>query len=529
VRANRWLVAIWICFLARGVFYCVALPLWEGFDEYSHFAYVQHVDRGAWLVRPETRATREVERSIALAPMPWMLRNEAPPHETYESYWRLTAEVRLRRERELAALQSSADDALTPLPAETQQPPLSYWLMAAVYKLVAGFPLPGQVLVLRLWNLLLTSMAVPAAWIAARRVLPGAELIVAAAVALFPEMMFDGARVSNSALSIALYSLLAVVSLEVVDGGRRAALWMGAAIGLGLLTKGFFLSALPAQLGFLLWAIGKRKLPWRFAAGSIALTAVIPGWWYLHNLRMTGGFSTAIQDAALKHMPFSERVRHVAAVNWFTAVDSTFFSHIWFGGWSFLQVRAWIYHVFALVTIAAIVGLVVAWRRRAPERRHIVALAALWILFCGGVAYHVLLTYLANGISSSAGWYLCAVIVPELILVSAGLRVFWRHAAAALALAFALLDLYAMLFVALPYYSGLIGHRANGMLEAFHFHRLGEVGFGEMLQRLAANHPGGVVAVAAAGCAYLIATAVLVAACVTLRSPQPPATRISAA
>ena len=37
------LLVIWLCFLVRGVFYAAALPLWEGYDEYSHFAYVQHV------------------------------------------------------------------------------------------------------------------------------------------------------------------------------------------------------------------------------------------------------------------------------------------------------------------------------------------------------------------------------------------------------------------------------------------------------------------------------------------------------
>lgn len=511
MRGARWLLAIWLCFLVRGVFYCVALPLWEGFDEYSHFSYMQHVDRGEWLVRPEMRATREVERSISLAPMPWTQRNEAPPHETYESYRRLAPEERRNRERALAALSPSPEDSLTPLPAETQQPPLSYWLMAVLYKLVAGGSLPGRVLALRLLNLLLTSVAVPAAWMAARRVTPAAAPAVAAAVALFPEMMFDGARVSNSALSIALYSVLAVLSLHAIDGSRKAVLWMGATIGLGLLTKGFFLSALPAMAGLLAWAMWKRKLQLTFAAGSCALAAAIPGWWYVHNLRATGSFSTAIQDAALKHMPLSERLRHVADVSWFTALDSTFFSHIWFGGWSFLQVRAWIYHVFAAGALIALAGLAIAWRRRDPERRYMIILAAIYVLFCAGVAYHVLLTYLANGVSSSAGWYLCAVIVPEMILVTAGVRAIAARAVIAPAIAFGLLDLYGMLFVALPYYSGLIAHRPNGMLEAFHAGRFGQLPLG------------------AAGYLYVAATLALVVMAVISQSPPPPPKRTSAA
>jgi 4-amino-4-deoxy-L-arabinose transferase-like glycosyltransferase len=383
-----------------------------------------------------------------------------------------------------------------------------------------------------LLNLLLTSAVVPAAWLAARRVFPGSgyglPLAIAAAAALFPELMFDGARISNSALSIALYSALAVLCLAVVDGSRRAAPWMGVTVGLGLLTKGFFLTAVPLMIVLLVWAMWKCGLPRRFAASSMALAAATPGWWYLHNLRTTGGFSTAIQDAALKHMPMSERLRHVVDVNWFTAIDSTFFSHIWFGGWSFLQVRAWIYHVFAALAVLAIVGLVLALRRGNPERRYIVVLAALYVLFCSGIAYHVLLTYLANGISSSAGWYLCAVLVPETVLLAAGLRVFTRWAVAGLAAAFALLDLYGMLFVALPYYSGVIAHRPNGMLEAFHFSRLSEIGMDETLRRLAVNHPYGPVTIAVAGCLYVVATIALAVASVILQTAPLQVKRISA-
>ena len=92
------MLLIWLGFLVRGAFYCVVLPLWEGFDEYAHFAYVQRVHNGKWLVQPGARATREVERSVSLVPMPWTQRAEPPPHETHESYWRLPPEQRRARE-----------------------------------------------------------------------------------------------------------------------------------------------------------------------------------------------------------------------------------------------------------------------------------------------------------------------------------------------------------------------------------------------------------------------------------------------
>ena len=41
---NGWGVrAIWLCFLARVWFYAAVLPVWEGYDEWSHFAVIRLV------------------------------------------------------------------------------------------------------------------------------------------------------------------------------------------------------------------------------------------------------------------------------------------------------------------------------------------------------------------------------------------------------------------------------------------------------------------------------------------------------
>ena len=107
----------------------MVLPMWEGFDEYAHFAYVQYIAEGrGWLVSRETSASREVERSIELVPMPWTSRSDPNPHETHDSYWLLPAGSRRDRERELAALGPSlaGESAIGYVPVESQQPPLNY-------------------------------------------------------------------------------------------------------------------------------------------------------------------------------------------------------------------------------------------------------------------------------------------------------------------------------------------------------------------------------------------------------------------
>src|SRR5205807_6859107 len=128
-----------------------------------------------------------------------------------------------------------------------------------------------------------------------------------------------------------------------IYGERSAFLRTGVVLGLGLLTKAFFLTAVPAVAIVMGWAAWKRPALRRWALGAFGMTAAIAAWWYIRNIRLTGSLSGVIQDEALHQLPVAERLRRATEVHWLSAADSTFFSHIWFGGWSFLQVRAWIY------------------------------------------------------------------------------------------------------------------------------------------------------------------------------------------
>ena len=72
-KLNVWfLVLIWACFLVRGIFYSSFLPVWEGYDEFSHFAYVQQlVFPGTLPVINQTPVSKEVEESVRLVPLAW--------------------------------------------------------------------------------------------------------------------------------------------------------------------------------------------------------------------------------------------------------------------------------------------------------------------------------------------------------------------------------------------------------------------------------------------------------------------------
>jgi len=60
-------------------------------------------------------------------------------------------------------------------------------------------------------------------------------------------------------------------------------------------------------------------------------------------------------------------------------------------------------------------------------------------------------------------------------------------AAAVGTILFGLLDLYGMHWLAVPYYTGMIGHRASGALAALHITDFRMVGFSAAFERLAVN------------------------------------------
>ena len=95
--------------------------------------------------------------------------------------------------------------------------------------------------------------------------------------------------------------------------------------------------------------------------------------------------------------------------------------------------------------------------------RDVRVLAAFYMCFWAGLAYHVLITFLHQGVSASTGWYLYATVAAEVVLLVWGLEAsFPMHVMlSSLTIAVAGLDLYGMHALLMPYYTGLTAHH-NG-------------------------------------------------------------------
>ncbi|MGQ9635707.1 MAG: glycosyltransferase family 39 protein [Bryobacteraceae bacterium] len=478
-RVPGLVLLAWLCFLCRAAWHAALLPLWEGFDEWAHVAYVQRLGSGQGLPLPgQTRVSREVQATLSLTPMPAV--PLSTPHYTHSQYWRLPpAERAVQRDRLLSLPRNWAlqEDSVGELNYEAQQPPLYYLMLTPVERAFAFLALPERVLVLRLVGALLASLVVPLTFAAARAATGSVPTATAAAAfgAAMPLPTMTAARVGNDALSMVLFAaLLWVLARAGPQADFRHALAAGLVLGLGLLTKAYFLTAIPALATVYAWRLLRRRSRTAAAAAQAATVFATAGllsfWWYWRNYQWTGSWSGLQQTVGLSPS-ITDLLQQALHVDWPRFAEISFRTHLWIGHWSFLQLRAWMYDVFAVLYALAGAGLLLLWLRRRPQSaRALVTAALLCSWFWLGLAYHEV-TFARLGYSSSAGWYAVAVVSAEAVLLAAawsalqGGRLRLLVAAAAL---FALLDLYATNWILIPYYTGLTAYEPSGRLASFH-------------------------------------------------------------
>ncbi len=171
-RSKQLVLLLWLCFLARGCFYSALLPIWEGYDEPSHFAFIQYVTVFRDLPVATTPVSREVQESLHSLPLSWEQRLHVltPPIYTQDSYWQLSAADRRALQEQTRAIPPAWGAQLGTGPAlyEAQQAPLYYWMMSVPLRWAWTWPLAGRVMLIRMLSVLLASLVIPIAYAAAR-------------------------------------------------------------------------------------------------------------------------------------------------------------------------------------------------------------------------------------------------------------------------------------------------------------------------------------------------------------------------
>lgn len=477
------------------------MPLWEGFDEWAHYAVVQNLATGGhFLPGRSDSISGEVVASLELAPGH---RGGAQDGVTHDVYWRMPdadRSVREQKLRALAARSTKEPDGAGTLAYEGQQAPLYYWLLVPAYQVTLRLPLLTGIWLLRFYSLLLASAVIPLGFAVARKI-AGEEahaLGIAALITATPQLMVTVSHISNDSLAVAAGSLFlfALFLWKEKPRSMARAMVLGAVCGLALLTKAYFLALVPPLVAFVaIWA--KRHHVYRQAIVLLLFIVGISSWWYARNWLLTHSLSgeqievagnaarLSLVDAALK-------------MNWLKVADFTFLSHIWLGNWSFLVVRSWMYRYFACVAGLAGIGLfrrlVIQQKSGLPANSDLLLLMALYSSFLAALGYHAVRTFQVMGLPGTFGHYLFPIVVVDAVLVTAGLEAIapaaLRHSVVpGGVICLAALEFFGTHFYAIPYYTGLITHLPNGSLPAFNIYASEGNSLHTILARLTINKP----------------------------------------
>jgi hypothetical protein len=501
-------VIVWVCFLSRAVFYSSMMPVWEGYDESSHFDFVDYLAREHRL--PDVRnatGSRAVADSVQLAPVPWTNRAESPTEIPHDEFWKLPEPARLARDRALMAIRTDGprDPGMPGRPLyEAQQPPLAYIVFLPVLLVFRHASLLTQAWALRIAGSLLASLVIPLGYFTGRKVFGNdwQGVGVAALVCAMPELMILTTHAGNEPLALAagsacIYCLIRFVEFKRAEFKRpvREAAILGVVLGLALLTKAYFLILIPSVFAVCGWMWlrdrARRPAVARQFAIIIGFTVLIAGWWYGRTLVTTGTITGQVTDVGAQQSNVS-LLQAVARMRWLDAADFALTTHVWLGGWSFLVLRGWMYHLAGMVLVAAFIGMpIVAIRKRTPGLLITGAIAgSFWIV----PAYHALEGFRINGRSETMGYYAYCVVIAEAVCLVAGIGALLpksgsRFSVPVLVTLFAAIDIYGSVFLLMPYYAGLIVHSPRGSVPALHLGQLASGGIDRLFGNLAIAKP----------------------------------------
>jgi hypothetical protein len=415
--------------LLNGILYCCVLPLWEGFDEPFHYAYVQAISQlHALPVLNRMTISLEIRRSLNAVPLSRLLSETVPGSISFEEWSKLTEQEKKSRFDQLRELTSQMQkESGGILNYEAQQAPLAYVLYSPLDWAVAGAPLRSRIIWLRIIGTVASSVFLFFGLERLSRVLElnGVLRLSCFTVCFEVQMLWASiAHVGNDVLAIPLTVwFLAMLTIAVKRSTARNLLVVSLIFALGLLSKAYFLAFAPLMAGLMIWLSATRRVTWKAAGLSAALIFLINAPWYARNYALYGSFSGTQQSVA--GVGFRQAMAALSEIHWpRSALDFALWS-LWTGNWSFLAFsKATLFLELLLLS-----GALICYLLHMPriERGELWLLGGC-VLFALGLVYQTCVTWVAtHGESTHAEpWYAQGLLSVLIVLAFRGVSLSGR-------------------------------------------------------------------------------------------------------
>lgn len=441
---SRSFVALAAAVLLVGIAQLLVLPPFEGFDETAHYSYIREIaDTYRIPIYGRSTIASVVAGYRQAGPMPYTTvapfnENGGRTYETFAASPSAQAAYRSRFRLPAAAVRRYAPTS--ELNWEAQHPPLYYALLAPLMRATDGWSFNSQFFVLRLASYLLVWLGLLIGLAATLRFFPVDTVTRRALIAgtwlypfLVPMFFPEFGRLGNDSLCMFLVAVAWTALLHVIAEPRRlrAAIVLGIVLGMGLLTKAFFL-AIGAGVGaYLLYrsiaARANRPLAKQFLRQALTVAAIaltVGGWWYAYKFlrfdSITGGevlIDLDAQGGLLTNLPQKFAIRFLGR-----GLAALVASGYYTGTWSLTRLPEILY-VPGLSLLAIIAARAFGQLRRIrlsePEW------APVWIaapLF-GGFIYFLFVRIALSGSGNDVGGWYFSVLAPVFaVLVGLGFK-----------------------------------------------------------------------------------------------------------
>ncbi|MBI1899236.1 MAG: glycosyltransferase family 39 protein [Acidobacteria bacterium] len=273
----------------NSLLYVSLLPLWEGFDEPFHYGYVQQLSEHRTLPRfQKSHLSQEICHSLQIAPQSHVVKQNLPWVTTFDIHFQMMPEERTRRRLELNTFVSDGLDGTCAANYEAHQAPLAYALLAPVDALLKHSRLPSPVWYLRIICAVLSSLStVGALYLLVNRLLLPAVVGHTAVFVVLSSQMFYAttAHIANDWLAVPLMVFLFERVIAAWKSPSYTTIMsLGATLGLGLLTKSYFIALVPYTFGVLVILSLQRRVSLRALLTFCVVLLALAGPWYTRNV-----------------------------------------------------------------------------------------------------------------------------------------------------------------------------------------------------------------------------------------------------
>jgi hypothetical protein len=441
---RRGFSLLFAAILLAGAAQLLVLPPFEGFDETAHYSYIREIaDTHLVPIFGRSTIATIVAEYHRLGPMPY---TTVPPFNqnggwTYETFAANSAAQILYRERYRAAGHPERRyQPASELNWEAQHPPLYYALLAPIMRATDGLSFNAQFFVLRLVSYLLAAFGLVVGLSASLRFFPNDTISRRALMAgallypfLVPMFLPEFGRLGNDSLCMFLVGVTWAALLAVIAErrGARAPLVLGVVLGLGLLTKAFFLPIGTGVFLYLMYrsmvvrnnpTLARARLREALTVAAIALVSA--GWWYAYKFlafnSITGGAELINLDAQGGLLP---NLQQKFAIRYFArGVIALLASGYYTGTWSLTRLPELLYGP-GLLLLAVIAVRSYRQLRRVPISEP--EWGPLWMAapVIGGFLYFILARIALSGSANNlGGWYFNVLAPVFAVLIGLGLH-----------------------------------------------------------------------------------------------------------